>query len=59
MKTLLKLYGGLVLILVGTILLVVCFVANCQSNGELLTGLLLVVAGYFLHIWLQKRSEKY
>ena len=55
----LKLYGGLALIVIGAILLVVCYVADCQSNAELLTGLLLVVAGYFLHIWLQKHAEKY
>ena len=55
----LKQYGGLALIFIGAILLIVCKVAGWQSNIELLTGLLLVVAGYFLHIWLQKHGEKY
>jgi len=59
MKALLKQYGGLTLIAIGVILLLVCHVADCQSNAELLTGLLFVVVGYFLHIWLQKRGEKY
>ena len=52
-------YGGLALIFIGAILLIVCKVAGWQSNTELLTGLLLVVAGYFLHIWQQKHGEKY
>jgi hypothetical protein len=47
------------LMVVGALLLVVCYVAHWQSNAELLTGLALVVVGYFLHIWLQKRAEKY
>ena len=55
----LKQYGGLALIFIGAILLIVCKVAGWQSNIELLTGLLLVVVGYFLHIWLQKHGEKY
>ena len=55
----LKQYGGLALIVIGAILLVVCYIAHCQSNGELLTGLALVVGGYILHIWLQKHAEKY
>jgi len=59
MKALLKLYGGLALILFGAILLIVCYLFHCQSNGELLTGLALVVTGFILHIWLQKHGEKY
>ena len=50
---------GLALILLGAILLVVCYVAHWQSNAELLTGLGLVVLGFILHIWLQKHGEKY
>ena len=59
MKTLLKQYGGLALIVIGAILLVVCYAAHCQSNGELLTGLAFVVLGFIMHIWLQKHGEKY
>ncbi len=44
---------------VGVILLAVCYVAHKESNAELLTGLLLVVVGYVLHVWLLKRREKY
>lgn len=55
----LKQYGGMALILVGAILLVVCRVARCQTNAELLTGLSLILLGFFLHLWLQKRGEKY
>ncbi len=55
----LKLYGGLALILIGAILLVVCYVAKCESNAELLIGLMFIVLGFILHIWQQKRGEKY
>ena len=55
----LRQYSGVALMVVGALLLVVCYVAHWQSNAELLTGLALVVVGYFLHIWLQKRAEKY
>ena len=55
----LKLYGGLALILIGAILLVVCYVAKCESNAELLIGLMFIVFGFILHIWQQKRGEKY
>ena len=44
---------------IGAILLIVFKVAGWQSNTELLNGLAIVVAGYFLHIWLQKRDQKY
>ncbi len=55
----LKLYGGLALIVFGAILLVVCYLARCESNAELLIGLLLIVLGFILHIRLQKSGEKY
>ena len=55
----LKQYGGLALILIGAILLVGCFVAKCESNTELLIGLALIVLGFILHVWQQKRNEKY
>ena len=50
---------GLALVLAGAILLIVCKLAEWQSNAELLIGLVLVVSGYFLHVWLQKRGQKY
>ena len=59
MDTPLKNYLGLALIVVGAVLLVVCYVVRWQSNAELLIGLLLIILGYFLHIWMQKCSEKY
>jgi hypothetical protein len=57
--TALKRYGGMALMSVGAMLLMVCKLAGWQSNGELITGLLLVVLGYMLHLWLQKRGQKY
>ena len=52
-------YLGMALMAVGAMLLVVCKLAGWQSNGELITGLLLVVLGYILHLWLQKQGQKY
>ena len=52
-------YLGMALMAVGAMLLAVCKLAGWQSNGELITGLLLVVLGYILHLWLQKRGQKY
>ena len=59
MKVLLKQYGGRVLMLIGTVLLIVCHLAGWQSNTELLIGLMFIVLGYFSHLWLQKWGEKY
>ena len=59
MSSLLKQYGGLALMAIGAILVMVLKVAGWQPNTALLRGLALVVAGYFLHIWLQKRGQKY
>ncbi len=52
-------YLGLALMIIGAILLVVCYVAKCESNVQLLIGLILIVMGFILHIRLQKRGEKY
>ena len=52
-------WTGLALMAVGAILLVVCYVARCESNAELLIGLILIILGFVLHVWLQKRGEKY
>ena len=50
---------GLALMFIGAILLTICYFANWESNAELLIGLMLILLGYFLHVWLQKRREKY
>jgi len=52
-------YLGMALIFIGVLLLIVCKLAGWQSNAELLIGLVLDVSGYFLHVWLQKRGQKY
>jgi len=54
-----KRHIGMALMFIGAILLIVCKLADWQSNVELLVGLALVVLGYVLHIWLQKLGEKY
>ena len=55
----LRQYGGQALMAIGALLLVVCRIAGWQSNAELLAGLMLVVSGYILYLWLQKHGEKY
>lgn len=47
------------LMTVGAVLLLVCYMIKWESNGELLTGLGLVIGGYILHLWLQKQGERY
>ena len=54
-----KRYGGMALMTVGAVLLLVCYMIKWESNGELLTGLGLVIGGYILHLWLQKQGERY
>ena len=55
----LKHYGGQALMTIGALLLIICRIAGWQSNAELLIGLILVVSGYIMHLWLQKQDEKY
>ena len=55
----LKQYGGQALMVIGALLLITCRIAGWQSNGELLTGLIFVVLGYIVYLWLQKHGEKY
>ena len=59
MNQLVKQYLGLALILIGAILLVVCRLAGWQSNTQLIISLSIIILGYFLHLWLQKRGQKY
>ena len=52
-------WTGLALMMVGAILLIVCYVAKWESNAELLIGLALIILGFVWHIRQQKRGEKY
>ena len=52
-------YAGLALMLIGASLLVVFKLTGWQSNKELLIGLSLIILGFFFHLWLHKKSEKY
>ena len=54
-----KLYFGVALMTVGALLLLVCKLAGWQTNAELLIGLVLIILGFILHVWQQKRGEKY
>jgi hypothetical protein len=55
----LKPYYGVVLMAVGALLLLICRLAHCQSNTELLVGLLLVLGGFIWHVRQLKGKEKY
>jgi glucose uptake protein GlcU len=54
-----KPYFGVALMTVGALLLLVCKLAGWQTNAELLIGLVLIILGFILHVWQQKRGEKY
>jgi hypothetical protein len=56
---LIKKWMGLALMVIGASLLAVCYVTRCETNTELLIGLLFIVLGFVLHIWNSKWGEKY
>ncbi len=50
---------GLALIVIGALFLIVAYVAGwTSSNVVLLTGLIIIVLGAFLHVCQQKKGEK-
>ena len=56
----LKSYVGVALILVGALLLIVCYIAGwTSSNLVLLAGLILIILGAVQHIRQQIKGEKY
>ena len=53
-------FAGLLLIILGTLMLVMTRIpALVSSNALLLTGLLLIVAGIWLHIRSIKKESRY
>ena len=53
-------FAGLVIIVAGVLILVATRILSlASSNGLLLTGLLLIVAGIVVHILLLKKDSKY
>jgi uncharacterized membrane protein HdeD (DUF308 family) len=56
MKTLLK-NLGIVILFIGVALLAWEFYSQTSNNTWLLTGLLLVILGFFAHIVLNKKFE--
>jgi uncharacterized membrane protein HdeD (DUF308 family) len=56
MNELLK-YLGVIILLIGVAVLAVPFLNGTQSNTLLLTGLGLIIAGFFAHIFINKRIE--
>lgn len=52
-------YIGVALMTLGATLLAFCYMLHCQSNIELLIGLLMVISGYMVHLWVQKKRGKY
>jgi len=55
----LKRFWGVALMAIGALLLLVCQLAGCQSNTELLIGLILIIFGFIGHVRSQKTGEKY
>ncbi len=52
-------YGGLALILIGAILLLLHYLSWLSGNVVLIVGLVLIICGIILHVWLYKHKEKY
>ena len=52
-------YGGLALILIGAILLLLHYLSWLSGNVVLIVGLVLIICGIILHVWLYKHNEKY
>ena len=50
---------GVALIVVGALLLLVSYLTGMESNLELLTGLVLIVAGLVWDVWRLKHGSKY
>jgi len=58
--TIIKPYIGVALIVIGALLLAVCYVVGwTSSNLMLLTDLIIIVLGAFMHIKHIKSNEKY
>ena len=55
-----KLYMGVALVVAGALLLIVSKIAGwTSSNLVLLSGLIIIIIGLFLHVKLTKSAEKY
>jgi len=44
---------------IGVLLLLVCYLTNYESNAVLVAGALLVIVGLIWDVWRLKHSEKY
>ncbi|WP_329904281.1 hypothetical protein [Porphyromonas pogonae] len=51
-------YLGVVILLVGVLVLAIPALTNTSSNGTLWTGLILIIAGFFTHIFINRKIEK-
>lgn len=56
MNELLK-YVGVIILLIGVVVLAVPFLGGGMTNTLLLVGLFLIIAGFFVHIFLNKKLE--
>ena len=54
-----KLYGGLALVVIGAILLFMEYLKWLSGNWVLLLGLFMIVGGVGMHVFMQKRDGKY
>jgi uncharacterized membrane protein HdeD (DUF308 family) len=46
---------GIIVLIVGEIFLIIPFFTKCQTNATLLTGWILILAGFILHLALNKK----
>ena len=59
MLHLLNHYGGKALMVIGVLLLLVCYLTHYESNAELIAGFAFVISGIVLHVFALKSEQKY
>lgn len=50
-------YTGVIILLVGVVVLAAPFFSGTMTNTLLLVGLLLILVGFFTHIFLNKKLD--
>ena len=58
MLHLLNHFGGKALMVIGVLLLLVCYLTHYESNAVLIAGAVLVVVGMIWDVWRLKHSGK-
>lgn len=49
-------YTGIIIVLLGALALIVPSFANCESNTTLVIGMILLIAGAIVHIFVTRKG---